>query len=312
MQYIALDLEWNQAMSPQASVFKRLPFHLRGEIIQIGAVRIGEDMLPADEFIAYIKPMFFKRLHFQVKKLTGISKETLSDAESFPEALERFRKWCGDSSVILTWGSDDKGIFEQNIIIHDLDAEWMSRWINLQKIFNAQIGGGNNQKSLSTAMEHFGIEQTRTAHDALGDAYNAALVCSRLDLHEGILHYDDPLLAASRVQSSPADAPAPIEHVTFREYTTLADGFSDAELTSPSCPLCGGKLENQRWVGQGNRRYMTLAICSEHGTFLIRLKFRKEDLGFWSATRLLYEADQEMREFYHSKSTQTKKRRWRR
>ena len=41
MSYIVLDLEWNQAMSSNASVFNRLPIHLSGEIIQIGAVKLG-------------------------------------------------------------------------------------------------------------------------------------------------------------------------------------------------------------------------------------------------------------------------------
>ena len=38
MDYIVLDLEWNQPLSPQRMV--REPFILGGEIIQFGAVRI--------------------------------------------------------------------------------------------------------------------------------------------------------------------------------------------------------------------------------------------------------------------------------
>ena len=47
MSYIVLDLEWNQAMSSNASVFNRLPIHLSGEIIQIGAVKLDDDFCPA-------------------------------------------------------------------------------------------------------------------------------------------------------------------------------------------------------------------------------------------------------------------------
>ena len=35
MNYVVVDLEWNQAMSSKSSVFNRLPIHLRGEIIHI-------------------------------------------------------------------------------------------------------------------------------------------------------------------------------------------------------------------------------------------------------------------------------------
>ena len=87
MNYVVVDLEWNQAMSSKSSVFNRLPIHLRGEIIQIGAVRLNEDMTPGEEFQIDVKPVYFKRMHYKVKKLTGFDKERLSHGVSFPEAL---------------------------------------------------------------------------------------------------------------------------------------------------------------------------------------------------------------------------------
>ena len=50
MNYVVVDLEWNQAMSSKSSVFNKLPIHLRGEIIQIGAVKLIYDMTPREEF----------------------------------------------------------------------------------------------------------------------------------------------------------------------------------------------------------------------------------------------------------------------
>jgi inhibitor of KinA sporulation pathway (predicted exonuclease) len=178
MSYIVLDLEWNQAMSSKSSIFNKLPIHLSGEIIQIGAVKLDEAMVPSEEFQADVKPIYFRRMHYKVKKLTGFDKERLSLGRSFTEVFEDFRAWCGPDAVFITWGYDDRRIMEQNIIIHDLDWDWIGRWINLQLIYNIQTGGDKNQKALSAAMEHFCIEQTRMAHDALGDAYNTAIVCS--------------------------------------------------------------------------------------------------------------------------------------
>ena len=176
MNYIVVDLEWNQAMSSKSSVFNKLPIHLRGEIIEIGAVKLNDDMSLGEEFTIDVKPVYFKRMHYKVKKLTGFDKERLAKGLSFPDAMESFRAWCGDDVTFLTWGCDDRGIMEQNIIIHDLDWDWIAGWVNLQLIYNLQTGGDKNQKSLASAMEHFQIEQTRVAHDALGDAYNTALV----------------------------------------------------------------------------------------------------------------------------------------
>ena len=42
-------------------------------------------------------------------------------------------------------------------------------------------------------MEIFGIEATRPAHDALGDAYHTALICARLNLKQGMEEYQQAL-----------------------------------------------------------------------------------------------------------------------
>ena len=62
MHYVVMDLEWNQAMSSKSSVFNKLPIHLRGEIIEIGAVKLNEDMTPGEEFQIDVKPMYFRRM----------------------------------------------------------------------------------------------------------------------------------------------------------------------------------------------------------------------------------------------------------
>lgn len=313
MNLVVVDLEWNQAMSSKSSVFNKLPIHLRGEIIQIGAVRLNEDMTPGEEFQVDVRPVWFKRIHHKVKKLTGFDKERLANGLSFPEAMERFRAFCGEGVTFLTWGYDDQGIMEQNIIIHDLDWDWIAGWVNLQVIYNMQTDGGKNQRSLATAMEHFGIEQTRVAHDALGDAYNTGLICSHLDLKSGIARYGEALSAMSahppREKKPREDGPEPIEHVTLMDYASKGEAFSDAAIMKPLCPICGEVLEPSKWVNQGDGRYMSLTECPEHGKLLIRLKFKRSETGLYNATRLIYQADEAMQSFYSSKLTQPKRRR---
>lgn len=313
MHYVVLDLEWNQAMSSKSSVYNRLPIHLRGEIIEIGAVKLNEDMTPGEEFQIDVKPVYFRKMHYKVKKLTGIDSGRLKDACGFPEAMAAFRAWCGDGCTFLTWGYDDKGIFEQNIIIHDLDWDWIAGWVNLQLIYNAQIEGDRNQKALHTAMEHFGIEQTRVAHDALGDAYNTALVCSHLDMEAGLAHYDEAMrllsLRPKKSESSgEGEAPTPVEHLTFTGYNTRSDIFADSEISCVKCPECGIEMKCPRWINQGDRRYMTLASCPEHGKYLVRLKFRKAEDDTWAANRIVYAADSEMEAAYKTKASHSRRR----
>ncbi len=312
MGYVVMDMEWNQAMSSQSAVFNKLPIHLRGEIIQIGAIKLTDDLMPGDEFQIDVKPVYFKRMHYKVEKLTGFDKERLQGGVCFKEAFTQFREWCGENCTFLTWGSDDKAIMEQNIIIHDLDWDWIDRWVNLQVIYNIQTQAGRNQTALSTAMEHFEIEQTRVAHDALGDAFNTALVCSRLDLEEGLVHYDTASkVLATRMCSAQENNKATdaVEHRAFTGYSERNDAFSDKLISSPLCPVCGEHLKCGRWVNQGDKRYMTLCECRADGKFLVRLKFRTAEDDTWTVNRIMYRADSEMEEFYITKAHPPRHRR---
>lgn len=314
MNYVVVDLEWNQAMSSKSSVFNKLPIHLRGEIIEIGAVKLDEDMRPGEEFTIDVKPVYFRRMHYKVKKITGFDKDRLAHGVGFADALEQFRAWCGDDVTFLTWGCDDQGILEQNIIIHDLDWDWIAGWVNLQLIYNLQTGGDKNQKSLASAMEHFGIEQTRVAHDALGDAYNTALVSTHLDMREGLRLYPEAgrILAERMPNYKPpheADGPEALSHESFAGFESKAVAFADARVDALTCPHCGAALEGVRWVNQGDQRYMNLYSCPEHGPFLTRVRFRKnQDDSTWAVNKLVYEADSGMQDYYKTKSTQARRR----
>lgn len=314
MNYVVVDLEWNQAMSSKSSVFNKLPIHLSGEIIEIGAVKLREDMSPGEEFTIDVKPVYFRRMHYKVKKITGFDKERLAHGIAFADALEQLRQWCGDDVTFITWGNDDQRIMEQNIIIHDLDWDWIAGWVNLQLIYNLQTGGDKNQKSLASAMEHFQIEQTRVAHDALGDAYNTALVASRLDMEEGLRLYPDAarILASRMPNYKPhvdSEGPEALEHSCFDGFESKAAAFADSRISVLLCPCCGGETKAQKWINQGDQRYMNIYSCPEHGQYLVRTKFRKcsED-NSWLANKLVYQADEAMIDFYKAKSTQSRRR----
>ena len=313
MPYIVIDLEWNQAMSAKSSVFNHLPIHLRGEIIQIGAVKLNDDCTPGEEFQCDVSPVWFRKMHYKVKKLTGFDNDRLAHGLPFPKALEQFLAWCGPDCTFMTWGYDDSGIMEQNCIIHDLDIDWMGQWVNLQVVYNILTEDtDHNQKSLETAMEHFGIEQTRVAHDALGDAYNTALVCSRLDLTRGLANYDQLVHQLSRKPQGGdggGSGPKPLEHSVSAAYPTREALWEAAGESQAVCPVCGMVLERTRWISQGDQRYMSLAQCPEHGAYLCRIRLRHGEDGSWYANRLLYQADEEMVAAFHAHRSHPRRRR---
>ncbi len=298
MDYIVLDMEWNQPWPGSPSARKVLPVQIRGEIIQIGAVRLTEERVVADEFQIMIAPKFYRRLNRRVSKLTGIKESRLrEEGVPFPEAMERFRDWCGEDIVFLTWGFDDIGILRENLNLYGLDTGFTDRWYNAQMMFNAQTDGSTSQKALKTAMEVFSIEPTRPAHDALGDAYHTALICARLDLERGIREYDQALKSHDNGFHG-AELPGCIARKVFYGYPGKKAALSAMAGEENLCPVCGGRMLGSRWFAQPGHRYMDLAACPSHGQFLIRVRLSDQPEGTVRVSRLTYEATSEAAQAY--------------
>ena len=158
MNYIVLDLEWNQPWPGSYSAKKVLPSPIRGEIVQIGAVRMSCEGTVADEFQTLIRPAYYKKMNRKVASLTGIKDAILKEqGKPFPEAMQAFHDWCGEDSAFLTWGFDDIVILKENLTLYGMDTAWVDKWYNAQLIFNAQTDGSSAQKALGSAMQIMGL-----------------------------------------------------------------------------------------------------------------------------------------------------------
>ena len=298
MNYIVLDMEWNQPWPGSPSAQKVLPVQIRGEIIQIGAVRVTEDQQVTDEFQVLIRPKYYRHLNRRVSKLTGIKEARLKEEGiPFKEAMRQFMDWCGEDIIFLTWGFDDIAILRENLQLFNMQTEWTSRWYNAQMIFNAQTDGSNAQKALKTAMEIFEIEATRPAHDALGDAYHTALICAKLDLSRGIMEYGQALKNHENGFHG-AQLPGCIARKVFYDYADKHEALAAMTGEENKCPTCGKQMTGTRWFAQPGHRYMDLAECKEHGKFLIRVRLSEQPNGLVRVSRLTYEATSEAAEAY--------------
>ena len=301
MDYIVLDMEWNQPWPGSPSARKVLPVQIRGEIIQIGAVRVTEDQTVADEFQVMIRPKYYRSLNRRVSKLTGIKESRLkAEGIPFPKAMEQFKAWCGEEPVFLTWGFDDIAILRENLQLFELGTEWLGRWYNAQMMFNAQTDGSTSQKALKTAMELLGIEATRPAHDALGDAYHTALICARLDLKRGMEEYEQALRSHDNGFHG-AELPGCICRKVFYDLADKRAALAAMSGPENLCPTCGRQMLSSRWFAQPGHRYMDLATCPEHGKFLIRIRLSEQADGLVRVSRLTYEATSEAAESYRSR-----------
>ena len=290
MYYITLDLEWNQAYAQKAlAVQRQLSCRLRGEVIQIGAVKLDSNMQPCGSYQVIVKPKYFKKLHRHVSELTGISQEQIDIGTPLPTAAENFRKWCGTDFAFLTWGPDDIPMLKENLHVHGIDSSWLSRAFDLQVIFNRRTDGASKQRSLEYAMEYFEIPQRLAAHDALNDAYFTALVAAKLDTPAGGASYDSQ--RGEHLESSViGDADAGDDG-----YVTIGEMLEDEVVSAPVCPLCKSRLKQSgKYLHSKGQRYTFIFSCERDGDMVLTLKLHKNFNDTWRAKRTLDVATDEM------------------
>ncbi len=187
MNYIVLDLEYNQPYNFRSGgrtvLEPRMPF----EVIQIGAVKLDDELNVVRKFNAFIKPQVYVRLHPIVEKMTGITSEKLENCPSFFCAFNEFTEFIGSNSAVLcSWGADDIKSLFRNIAYHKCNHENITKnYINIQetatKVLSSSAG---NSIGLKTAVELLEIPEKAPFHDALNDAYYTSLVFQKLSENE--------------------------------------------------------------------------------------------------------------------------------
>ena len=296
MNYIVLDLEWNQPFDMKKMVKKSVMLH--GEVIQIGAVKLDEDYHILDTFKIMVTPKYYTKMHKKVSKLTGITTEELQYGFPFPIAFKHFCKWCGEEFVFLTWGPDDIQMLRDNMILHEMNLDWLPNTYNLQVIFDDQIAKEKRQISLSDAMERLG-EPALEAHDALNDAKNTACVCLRLDMVKGLAEY-----TALQKQMNCCGSQVLERSRPARYYSTKAEALNDPELTKFFCPTCGANVQCVGFVRQNSDKFVCVGQCENGDELFVRFKFTKWPDGKYSVARILYEMDEDNKTYYLSKKQQ--------
>ena len=289
MNYIVMDMEWNQALT-YSDVIKE-PVFLTGEIIQIGAVKIDSAGNEIDKFNARIKPQFYTKLHPGVAQVTKITQTDMENGADFSTVFNEFCDWCGYDFAFLIWGTEDLVMLRKNMDIFGMDTSFMPPCYNIQNIFADQISKDTKQYRLSVALEML-REKAFDAHDALNDAMSTVLVCKHLDLVKGIAEYKEKVEHKEGI----------VESYDFDEpYDDMSDALADDYVVSFECPSCGEVVWAEKWVRQVRTTVLvSLAKCSDGQEFLIKLKFRNAPDNKLFVKRLTFKLTDELREHYKS------------
>ncbi len=286
MQYIVLDMEWNQPWDMKKAI--RSPIYLKGEIIQIGAVKLDERFNIIDSFKILIAPQYYKKMHSKVSKLTKITTGDLKSGVPFKDAFKLFKNWCGEEFVFLIWGWDDIPMLKDNMTVFGSDESWLPRWYNVQMIYDQQIAKEGRQHALSDAMEKLG-ETLIDAHDALNDAYGTARVCLHLDMKKGFEDY---------VQIEIKRKIAKLKLI--KDFTSRRASQTDPEVHSFICPMCNKTVTCDDMLTYKWGRKIGIAKCACGEDFFVRIKSRKKDENTIRVDRTVSEVDEENLAFYNA------------
>lgn len=182
MEYIVFDLEFNQGFNKTLNKTvsnERCPF----EIIQLGAIKLDSNFNIIDTFNSYVKPGIYKDIHPFIGKMTGITMNKVADAPSFAKVYKEFRKFISTKNPILcVWGTGDLKELYRNITYYDLPSKSLPKsYINIQQYasnyFENPVG---KSIGLQNAIQILGLNQDKSYHDALNDAYYTAQVFMRI------------------------------------------------------------------------------------------------------------------------------------
>ena len=263
MNYIILDLEWNNTYCKKKKGFLN-------EIIEIGAVKLDEDLRIVDTFSVFIKAQLGKKLHTRVKELTNITNDDISHGTPFSQAMSNFRKWVSNKeNIILTWGDTDIRVLIENFRYFNGISfiPFLSNYVNLQKYAQAFMNVPKaEQIGLSAAAEKLGIDiDSYSLHRALDDSKLTADLFKKIFNKQMLLSY--MLVCDTSFYSK----------ITFkaRAITDINSPLIDKSKMKCLCDVCGSQCERiSDWkvMNQSFRAIFYCKKCKRKIRFTIRFK----------------------------------------
>lgn len=276
MNYIVLDLEWNQSSDGKEEESKLLPF----EIVEIGAIRLNSERQMVSEFSELIKPQVYHEMHHITRKLIHLQMDQLEHGRPFAEVAEQFFEWCGEDPVFCTWGAMDLTELQRNLSYYGMQtlADGPFPFLDVQKLFSIGFEDRKSRRSLEYAIDYLKIEKDIPFHRAFSDAYYTAKVLALLD-QEVLRNY------SYDVFHIPKDRQSEI-HVQFdtyakyisRGFADKAQAMEDRTVSSTKCYLCRRSLRRKiRWFTPNGKHYYCVSYCDRHGYMKSKVRMRKSE-----------------------------------
>lgn len=279
MNYIVLDLEWNQSVTGDDDTVFGLPF----EIIEIGAIKISDNNVMISEFSELVKPQVYHELNRITSRLIHMQMQELERGKPFREVAERFLEWCGEEEYrFCTWGPLDLTELQRNMQYYGMEplANGPIAFLDVQKIYTLIYEEDKKTKrTLEYAVDELHIEKDIPFHRAFSDAYYTSKVLIKM-LEDGsekfsYLSYDlyhPPLTRENEIKVQ-FDTYAKYISRVFRNKT---EALADREVISSKCYICHCNLRKRiKWFTPNGRHYYCLAYCEKHGYLKGKIRIHK-------------------------------------
>lgn len=275
MDYIILDLEWNQG-GDEHSGEEGLQF----EIIEIGAVRLNPDKVIVGEFSQLIKPQVFHELHKITSRLIHMQMQELEHGRPFVDVMEEFLEWCGEDCIFCTWGPLDLTELQDNMRYYGMKplANGPIRFLDVQKLFSKAFEDGRSRRALEYAVDFLNIEKDIPFHRAFSDAYYAGKVLAKMpDEVFGNYSYDVFYPPRTKEEEVRVVFDNYAKYIS-RVFPSKAAAMADKEVASSKCYLCHKNLKKKiRWFTPNGKHYYCLACCDEHGYMKGKIRIRRTE-----------------------------------
>lgn len=296
MDYIVLDLEWNQSNTGLEKESAKLPF----EIIEIGAIHLNDTCVMVGEFSQLIKPQVYTEMHLITSRLIHLQMQELERGKPFTEVMDRFLDWCGEDYIFCTWGDQDLRELQRNMEFYDMKplAEGPIAFLNIQKLFSIAYEDGKSRKGLEYAVDFLGMVKDIPFHRAFSDAYYTAKILERIaaEAPEVLkkISFDVFHPPVSREKEIKIQFDTYMKYIS-REFDSKNEVMADKEVISSRCYLCHKNLRKKiRWFTFNSRNYYCLAYCDKHGYLKGKIRLRKSEEGriyVVKTTRLITEQE---------------------
>ena len=275
MNYIIVDLEWNNTYCKKKKGFIN-------EIIEIGAVKLDENLVQVDTFSYFIKAQLGKKLHTRVKELTNITNDDINSGTPFSQVMSLFRKWsAGEGNIILTWGDTDIRVLIENFRYFNGIAfiPFLKNYVNLQKYAQAFMNISKaDQIGLSAAAEKLGIKtEDYSLHRAIDDSLLTADIFRKI--------YNQQMIASYTLKCDNSF----YSKLSFKPkiITDINSPLIDKSRMKCLCEVCGSQCERiSEWrvMNQSFRAVFQCKNCKRKIRFTIRFKEYYDRIDIKSST----------------------------